>query len=724
MIPATYRIAILQSCDLAYVPFLEVTSPVNSEYARAHGYDYRFEVGNLASKANTANFNRYYLLRRELESRACDWALWIDADALVRDHTVRLESIIDRTPSKLIIACRGALQGDHDINNGVFFFNLRHPRAVELIDSCTRYAERLPPRSQGFQDDQRVMQAWLHAQRDKSGRVDLVQCYQGREYNLFNYDGNFVAHVLREEGDYQRRLDVLRSFAAQTVPAVAKSRHSVFSLVSLRANGMTTFQREQRILVAAPAAYHQLPASCRWLIESCARFGIELTMLGRGQPYANHRMKVRLVADYLRQHPEYDYVLQVDVKDVVFCATLREIFYKYKSFGKEVVAAAERVSWPIPSHVERSPQTGTTFRYLNAGTIFSTRRAWLAAWDRMQSAEGELNGTPPEANGAGFHIFNSDQAAWGELYVNGEADIAVDDACQLFQALNQTQWFIGSANKDFGFEGGRIINRETGARPCVIHANANIPLDPWGRYVLDPSPVWIWPLIERLRTLPMSILRSSGAVEELLCELGLHHPIDGYVEEELLPFTGKGLCLWQRPSEFARYLTWLATRPPIRTYVEIGIEAGGSFITTIEYLRRFHPLHTAIGVDPWLSPAVNEYVSRTGGVHFVAGTQESERLRQLVEGVGQIDLMLIDGDHSHAAVRADWIYAQSIARLVAFHDIAAKNLHGVKSLWAEIKATHSKTTAFVERDVRPNLWAGLGVVELASSATRRPKIVR
>jgi hypothetical protein len=552
-----YRIAILQSCDLAYLPFLEITSAVNSRYASAHGYDYRYEVGNLGPVDHTANFNRYYLLRREIDSQVCSWAFWIDADALIKDHNVRLESIIDRTPDKLLIACRGSVHGDHDINNGVFFLNLRHARAREFIDTCIRYAERLPKMARGFHDDQCVVHGWLYAQRDRAGHVELVQCYKDQEHDLFNYDGSFVSHVLREDSGTGKRLSKLRYLAAQTLqsmsdwPGETTHLRTSSSDSNTRNESKVSFQHQHKILVAAPAAYKKLPDTCRWLIESCRKYGIELTLLGRGEPYPNHRTKVRLVADYLRLHPEYEYVLQIDAKDVVFCASLREMFHKYKSFGKEVVAAAERISWPVPSHAQRSPHTGTSFRYLNAGTIFSTARAWLAAWERMQEIEKQLGGQPPEINRDGFHIFNCDQAAWGELYVSGQADIALDSGCQLFQALNQTQWFLGSANKDFVFEGRRILNCETGARPCVIHANANIPLEPWAKYVLEPSPVWIWPLIERLRTLPLADLRKPAVVESLLCELGLHDPIEGYVEDSLLPFTGKGLSIWQRPSEFA-----------------------------------------------------------------------------------------------------------------------------------------------------------------------------
>jgi hypothetical protein len=278
--------------------------------------------------------------------------------------------------------------------------------------------------------------------------------------------------------------------------------------------------------------------------------------------------------------------------------------------------------------------------------------------------------------------------------------------------LNQTDWGISGANRDFVFEGRRIKNRETGARPCLIHANARIPLEPWANYVLNTPTVWIWPLIARIREAAGSSLQDVDFVEQLLLELGLHHPIDGYVPDATLPYTGKGLSIWQRPREFARYLVWLSGRPPIHSYLEIGVESGGSFITTIEYLRHFHPLRTAIGVDPVMSPPVFDYVSRTSGVHFVQGTQTCEDLRWLMDEVGVIDLVLIDGDHSAAGVRADWGFARPRARCVAFHDIVAKNLPGVATLWSEIRSSYPKTWEFVDSKWRPNLWAGIGAVDL------------
>ena len=335
-IPASgckYRIVILQACDEGYARMLDVTTENNAAYARTHRYAYRKVVVNLSRVPNTGNFNRYYLLRQEIESGVHDWALWMDADALVMDHGIALESIIDRTPDKLLIACRGSLGGDHDINNGVFFLNLRHSLAQDMVDAAVRHCESLDRRNSSFQDDQHIIHNWLFGQRDASGWIAVAQCYTDQEYNLFNYDGQFIRHVLREFGSFDDRVAELHRLVGEARNRVDSRNAFVLGLDQLSpvagqnrldhsSASRMSFQNENGILVGSPAAYDQPPPSSWWLIESCRRFGIELTLLGQGQPYPNHRRKIGLVAEYLHDHPEYRHVLMVDFKNVIFCATV------------------------------------------------------------------------------------------------------------------------------------------------------------------------------------------------------------------------------------------------------------------------------------------------------------------------------------------------------------------------------------------------------------------
>lgn len=717
-------VVVVQSCDHRYAEFMGLAMEINQEYSKRQGYEYCRAIGNLSPIANTSNFNRYYLLRQQIQAGSHDWAFWIDADALIVDHTVSLHSLIDRSPEKLLIACRGSQFGDHDINNGVFLLNLRHPLALKLVQHCIACCERLVDDPPGFRDDQHVVQAWLADHRDDSGSVALVQCYSGQEANLFNYDGAFVKHVLREFGTLEQRSEELSRLAQSVCPPMPegfqvkrRKRRTSSSDMRTSVDNHAAFQKQHAILVAAPAAFPQLPASSWALMESCRRYGIDLTLLGQGMAYPNHRFKIELVADYLAEHPEYDYVLQVDLVDVVFCATLREMFFKYKSMGHDIVASAERVCWPVPSHRKRSPPTGSSCRYLNSGAIFATRDAWLSAWQQMlEKVSPSARRLAPNNQQELDWIECDDQAAWSELYVNGEADITIDGKSMMFQTLNQTDWDISSTNRDYVFEGRRIMNRETGSRPCLIHANARIPIDAWANYVLNPSTVWMWPLIERIRRAPLSQLSDPRALQQLLLELGLHDPVEGMVSESQLCFSGKGLSIWQRPGEFANYLIWLSREPPLHSYLEIGVDSGGSFIATVEFLRRFHPLEIAVAVDPEIKENVMEYVNRTRGTSLIQGTQASASLHSLAAQVGIFDLILIDGDHSHQGVRDDWEFARSRSSRVAFHDIIGENCPGVRSLWTELRKTPvGNVHEFIDDDKQDTPIAGIGLIEVATS---------
>jgi hypothetical protein len=203
---------VLQSCDETYAPLLEASGPVNSTYAALHGYTYRSFVGFMSPTAG-ANFNRYHLIREELDVGRHDWAFWMDVDAIAIDLRFPLESLIERTPEKMLIACTGTDRGEFDINNGVFLMNLRHPLARELVEDVIRVGDSLGRAPNGFYSDQAIMQRWLQGYADEAGHISFLQCYAGSDRSLFNYDGRFIKHVLRTCGNGEQRLAKIRRLA-------------------------------------------------------------------------------------------------------------------------------------------------------------------------------------------------------------------------------------------------------------------------------------------------------------------------------------------------------------------------------------------------------------------------------------------------------------------------------------------------------------------------------
>jgi hypothetical protein len=209
------RIAIVQSCDDAYLPFLSVTGPVNRQYARRHSYLYFDYVGNASTIPKTGNFNRYYLLRELMSVKHLDWVFWLDADAMVIDHAMRLESFIDGSADKMLIICRGRKHYPHAINNGVFFLNLRHPLASTMLRYVIKVCELIPKRNRRRHTDQHHMYHWLVDHRTPAGKIPCIKRYTGEEADRFNYGGSFVRHVLRSEGTKLERLSELTRLSEQ-----------------------------------------------------------------------------------------------------------------------------------------------------------------------------------------------------------------------------------------------------------------------------------------------------------------------------------------------------------------------------------------------------------------------------------------------------------------------------------------------------------------------------
>ena len=226
-----------------------------------------------------------------------------------------------------------------------------------------------------------------------------------------------------------------------------------------------------------------------------------------------------------------------------------------------------------------------------------------------------------------------------------------------------------------------------------------------------------------LRRADMGVLRDASRLEvELLPALGLNQEMldeqgsGSILPESLRGFAGAGLRAWQMPNQFAPYLAQLS-QYPIRSYLEVGVRHGGTFVITTEYLNRFHTIERAVGVDIADSPSTAEYARNTPRARFARLNARSPRFRRLVRRGSPWDLVLIDGDHREQAVRRDLESVIDAARIIAFHDIVTAVAPGVRKVWDEFKSASADRFDFFEFDrqydevVRRTgrTWQGLGV---------------
>lgn len=192
-----------------YKPMIDATQELHKRYASRHGYDYfRFDGVKRGLKPWHAAFNRVYIIEELIKEGKYDWVLYMDADAVIIDLSKSLSEFLDDRYS--IVACRGSSDDPTvtwNVNNGIIFFNLRHPSTLPIIMLWkamyeNHSLEQLAAEAEGvFNDsskhinDQDMLCMILYHKFRNAAKV-----YRGEEHNKFNYLGPFIQQILRRPG--------------------------------------------------------------------------------------------------------------------------------------------------------------------------------------------------------------------------------------------------------------------------------------------------------------------------------------------------------------------------------------------------------------------------------------------------------------------------------------------------------------------------------------------
>ncbi|MFL5282061.1 MAG: class I SAM-dependent methyltransferase [Rhodopila sp.] len=205
-----------------------------------------------------------------------------------------------------------------------------------------------------------------------------------------------------------------------------------------------------------------------------------------------------------------------------------------------------------------------------------------------------------------------------------------------------------------------------------------------------------------------------------MLDLGLNDEGLAEFPAELHPYCGSGLRIWQYPIQFGPYLRYL-TALEIRSYLEVGIRHGGSYVATVEALNRFRPLDWSVGIDVIDCPSMKTYAQLNPRSSFACLNTKSTAFAALLETIAPIDLVFIDSHHEAEQCRAEVDSLRSVANIIALHDIDHAGCPGVLLAWNELKASDDyECVEFTAQYPGLGPFMGIGV---AVRKDRRSRIV-
>jgi hypothetical protein len=163
--------------------------------------------------------------------------------------------------------------------------------------------------------------------------------------------------------------------------------------------------------------------------------------------------------------------------------------------------------------------------------------------------------------------------------------------------------------------------------------------------------------------------------------------------------------IYQTPSQFAQALVYLSAFN-IKSYLEVGVFQGGTFLFISEYLRRFNPVIKCDGIDPtgYLNPEIAEIIEREPWMNFIPATSNALKGKEY-------DLVLIDGDHENGWPHRDWENVGKFAKVCMIHDIQETTCQEPVDLWAALKEEETDRSFAEFTDHFSNIpLQGIGII--------------
>jgi len=206
------RIKVIQHTDNRFTELLKITKPKNIEYCKKYNLDYEAYEGDFVPKNITSErrvyWNKPFILKNIIENEKYDWIFYLDADAVILDHSIDLKYFIkasDKNSEFIVCYVNQRPQDKYwNFNFGVFFLKSSE-YALDILNSSIEACEI----NNGSVDDQPIFQAMLRENYKKL--AEKTSIFPSK---AFNDHGDFIYHALgitsNNTGNEKSKLDQLK----------------------------------------------------------------------------------------------------------------------------------------------------------------------------------------------------------------------------------------------------------------------------------------------------------------------------------------------------------------------------------------------------------------------------------------------------------------------------------------------------------------------------------
>jgi hypothetical protein len=183
----------------------EITSRIQQEYAQKHGYTAIRQTGT-KEEYRAAPWNKIAVLRQAMQCDWCEWLMWLDADAVIANMDVTIESIIAQIPNGKEVAFG---TDDNGLCTGVFLIR-NSPWSRSFLEAVwfLKDVNFEHEYGDGRRWEQNCIKALAKHFKSVGERIYLFPQRWMNSYEEHFQDGDFILHLASRSNE--QRLARLR----------------------------------------------------------------------------------------------------------------------------------------------------------------------------------------------------------------------------------------------------------------------------------------------------------------------------------------------------------------------------------------------------------------------------------------------------------------------------------------------------------------------------------